>query len=406
MRLETCIRKGLRLKSHRVRDVHEEDGRLVAELEPIPGRALMCGTCSRRTTRLHDRRPVREWRDLPVRDQVLVLRYAPARVACLACGPRVEHVPWAPGKWQRVTKALAHAIATLARQLTWQETATHFGVDWKTVAGVVRRAVEWGLAHRPWQPLHVIGMDEVSRAKGQRYVTLVYDLARHRLVWAGEDRDAATMAAFFHWLGPHRKRSIQVVCCDMWAVYIEAVRAQLPHARLLFDRFHIVQHLNAAVDDVRRATWRALPPALKAAFKQTRFLWLKNPWNLKDRERARLSAICETNQPIVRAYYLKEAFQLFWTYRSAWWARRYLAWWLGWAARSRLAPFVRFARMIRTHLDGVLAWTTVRLSNGALEGMNNKVKVISHRAYGFRKSQTYLTAIWHSCGALPLPPSV
>jgi len=405
MRLETCIRKGLRLKSHRVREVHEEDGRLVAEIEAMPGRLLICGTCSRRTRHVHDRQPVREWRDLPVRDQPLALRYAPVRVACIACGPRVEHVTWAPGKWQRVTKALAGAIAELARQLTWQETARHFGVDWKTVATVVRRAVEWGLKHRRWKPLHVIGIDEVSRAKGQRYLTLVYDLARGRLVWVGENRDAATMAQFFAWLGPRRKRAIQIVCCDMWAVYLDAVRKQLPRARVLFDRFHVVQHLNRAVDDVRRATWRALAPALKTAFKKTRFLWLKNPWNLKDQERARLSAICRTNQPIVRAYYLKEAFQLFWPYRSAWWARRYLTWWLRWAARSRLAPFVKFGRMIRDHLDGILAWTTVRVSNGALEGMNNKVKIISHRAYGFRKTETYMTAIWHGCGALPLPPS-
>lgn len=124
----------------------------------------------------------------------------------------VGHIPWAPGKWQRSTKALAAAIATLAQQLAWLETAMHFGVDWKTVASVVRRAVEWGLTHRRWAPLHVIGIDEVSRANGQRYVTFVYDLARGQLVWAGENRDAPTMAQFFAWLGPRRKRALQLVC--------------------------------------------------------------------------------------------------------------------------------------------------------------------------------------------------
>jgi transposase len=179
----------------------------------------------------------------------------------------------------------------------------------------------------------------------------------------------------------------------------------VPQARLLFNRFHVVQHVNRAVDDVRRATWRAQAPAMKSTFRHARFLRLKNPWNLRNPEPARLSAICQTNQPIVRAYYLKEAFQLFWTYRSVWWAERYLTWWLRWAARSRLEPFVKFARMIRTHPDGILAWTTVRVSNGALEGMNNKAKIISHRADGSRKTATYLTAIWHGCGSLPLPPS-
>jgi len=401
MRLETCIRKGLRLKAHRVREVREESGRLVAEIEAIPGRALRCGHCSRRTTRRHSRQPPREWRDLSVRDQPLVLRYAPVRVACVACGPRVEHVPWAP-RWQRITKALAGAIARLSRQLTWAETAAHYGVDWKTVAAAVKRAVRWGLQHRRWSPLHFIGIDEVSRRKGHHYLTLVYDLGRRRLVWIGENRDAATMQQFFTWLGRRRARAIQVVCCDMWAVYLDAIRTHLPQALIVFDRFHVVQHLNRAVDDVRRETWRRLRGADRAAFKRTRWLWLKNPWNLRPAERRRLSALCRTNQPIVRAYYLKEAFQRFWDYQREGWARPYLQQWLWWASHSRLEPFQRFARLVREHVEGILAWTRLWLSNSTLEGLNNKVKVISHRAYGFRTTDTYIAAIWHGCGDLPL----
>jgi Transposase len=114
-------------------------------------------------------------------------------------------------------------------------------VNGKTVATAVKRAVEWGLAHRVWKPLHVIGLDEVSRRKRHRYLTLVYDQLRRRLVWVGADRDAKTA-----WLGPRRDRSIQVVCCDMWAIYIDAVKANLPEAMLVFDRFHVVHHLSHA----------------------------------------------------------------------------------------------------------------------------------------------------------------
>lgn len=401
MRLETCIRKGLRLKAHRVREVRNEDGRLVAEIEWIGGRLLVCGNCSRRTRKVHSRQRTREWRDLRVRDQDLVLRYAPHRVRCPACGPRVEHVPWAY-RWQRVTRALSLALAELSRKLTWKETAAHFGVNWKTVAVAVKRAVEWGLKHRPWKALRVIGIDEVSRRKGQRYLTLVYDLERRRLVWIGEDRETKTMERFFAWLGPRRRRSICIVCCDMWAIYMEAVQMHLPWAIIVFDRFHVVQHLNRAVDDVRRQAWRELRGEERIAFKKTRWLWLKNPWNLRAAERRRLSALCRINQPIVRAYYLKEAFQRFWDYRSEAWAFPYLKQWLWWASHSRLEPFTRFARMIREHIKGIQAWTRLRVSNGALEGMNNKVKIISHRAYGFRKTDTYITAIWHGCGDLPL----
>lgn len=210
------------------------------------------------------------------------------------------------------------------------------------------------------------------------------------------------MQQFFAWLGWRRGRAIQVVCCDMWAVYLDATRTHLPQALVVFDPFHVVQHLNRAVDDVRRETWRQLQGTDKVAFKQTRWLWLKNPWNLKPEERRRLSALCRTNQPIVRAYYLKEAFQRFWDYRSEGWARPYLGQWIWWASHSRLQPFQRYARLIREDIDGVLAWTRLWISNSALEGMNNKVQVISHRAYGFRLSTTYMAAIWHSCGDLPL----
>lgn len=401
MRMETCIRKGLGMKAHRVRGVREEGDRLVAEVEPIPGRWASCGTCSVKTRRVHARQATREWVDLGVREQKLVIRYAPRRVRCPICGPRVERVPWA-GRWQRVTKALALAIARMARLLSWKETARYFGVDWKTVAAVVKEAVVRGLASRPWKPLRVIGIDEVSRSKGQRYLTLVYDLDRKRLVWMGENRDAETMKRFFAWLGPRRGHSIEVVCCDMWSAYVGAVRENLPQAQLVFDRFHIVQHLNRAVDQVRRETWRRLSGEEKSAFKRTRWLWLKNPWNLRHEEEQRLSALCQRNQPIVRAYYLKEAFQRFWDYVSEGWARPYLRKWLWWASHSRLEPFVRFARMIREHLAGIIAWTRLGISNAALEGMNNKVKVVSHRAYGFRKPDTYITAIWHACGDLPL----
>ena len=400
MRLETCIRKGLGLKAHRVREVREEDGRLVAEIEWIESRKLICGHCSRRTRRIHSVRPVREWRDLQVRGQALILRYGPRRVRCPACGPRVEHVPWA-WKWERVTRALSLAVARLSRMLSWKETAGHFGLNWKTIATVVKRAVERGLKQRRWKPVHLIGIDEVSRRKGQRYLTLVYDLERSRLIWIGEGRDSQTMARFLAWLG-RRGRSIQVVCCDMWAVYVEAMRGALPRAQLVFDRFHVVQHLNRAVDEVRRRTWRQLQGMERFAFKRTRWLWLKNPWNLASAERRRLSHLCRRNQPIVRAYYLKEAFQRYWDYKREGWSFPYLTHWLWWASHSRLEPFKAFARMIRNHLDGILAWTTLRVSNGALEGMNNKVKAVSHRAFGFRSTEAYITAIWHACGELPL----
>ena len=130
---------------------------------------------------------------------------------------------------------------------------------------------------------------------------------------------------------------------------------------------------------------------------------LKNPWNLNSDQKERLSTLVRWNTPLVRAWYLKESFQLFWGYQQPWRAKQYLLKWMHSAMRSKLEPFKRFVRMLRSHLDGVLAWTKIRLSNGAVEGMNNKIKSISHRSFGFRSAKNFIAAIYHCCARLPLP---
>lgn len=405
MRMETFIRKSLGLKAHTVVKVEEREGEgaLVVHVERLGYRRLRCGACGLEAPRVAPtRRPERQWRDLAMREHRVWLVYAPYRVWCEQCGLRVERIPWAE-PWQRVTHSLTRAVAALARELNWAAVAAHFSLNWKTVEAVVEGAVLWGLAHRRWSPLHVLGIDEVSRRKGHQYLTVVYDLDRARVVWIGRERTAATMERFFAWLGPRRARSIRTVCCDMWAVYLDAVHTHLPEATVVFDRFHLTQHLNRAVDEVRRQTWRQMQGRDKAEFKSTRFLWLKNPENLQRDERTQLSALLRLNSPIVKGYLLKEDLRRFWDYRSTRWAHAHLRQWLWRAAHSRLEPFQKLARMLRTHLDGVLAWTRIRVTNGAVEGMNNKIKVISHRAFGYRTSWAYIANIYHCCAALPLP---
>jgi len=401
VQVETFIRKLLRLKAHRVTVVETSPEQVVVEIDRLKSRALRCGVCRGRCKKVHQVEEARRWRDLSLRNLPMVLCYRPRRVRCPRCGIRVEAVPWAP-LWARVTTALARAVAALARHLSWQETARHFRLDWKSVAAIVRRMVEYGLARRRRQPLHVLGIDEVSRRKGHHYLTVVYDLERGVLLWVGEDRTEETLVRFFTPLGRRRAATIQVVCLDMWKPYLKAVREHARKAQILFDRFHLVQHLNRAVDEVRRSEMRRLRGQQKASFKKTRFLLLKNPWNLTPTERERLSTLVRWNTPIVRAYYLKEAFQLFWDYRHPARAQEHLRRWMHSAMRSRLQPFKDFVRLLRAHLDGVLAWTRLRVSNGALEGINNKIKLVSHRAFGFRSVANFTAAIYHCCAHLPL----
>jgi transposase len=401
--IETFIRKQLRLKAHRVTRVETNEESMIIEINQLGNRQLRCGVCRRPCRRIHSVRKWREWRDLSMRKLRLILRYQPRRVQCQCCGVRVEDFPWAQ-PWARVTRALANAAASLARELSWQGTARHFGLNWKTVAGVVQRAVHYGLRHRKRPPVHMIGIDEVSRRKGQVYLTVVYDLERRVLLWVGEDRTEESVKKFFtEELGKRRCSTLRVVCMDMWAAYVNLVREHAPQAQILFDRFHIVKHLQEAVDEVRRSEVRRLTGKEKATFKSTRWLLLKNPWNLTNEQKERLSTLVRWNSPIVRAYYLKESFQLFWDYKQEKRAQDLLSKWMNSAMRSRLEPFKKFVRMLRSHLDGILPWTKLQLSNGAVEGMNNKIKSISHRSFGFRKAQYFIVAIYHCCARLPLP---
>jgi transposase len=401
--VETFLRKQLGLKAHTVTKVEETERYMVVHIDRLGGRLLRCGVCRQRCRKVHSVRKAREWRDLSMRKLPLKLRYRPRRVLCPRCGLRVEDFPWAE-PWARATTALSNAVAILAREMSWQGTARHYGLNWKSVATIVKRAVGHGLRHRKRPPVHVIGMDEVSRRKGQVYLTVVYDLERRVLLWVGEDRTEEAVKKFFtQEMGRRRCHTLQVVCMDMWAPYAKLVREHAVNARILFDRFHIVKHLNEAVDGVRRELWRKLASKEKVTVKGTRWLLLKNPWNLTHDQNERLSTLVGWNTPLVRAWYLKEAFQLFWDYKQPWRAEQHLRKWMSSAMRSKLEPFKKFASMLRSHLDGILPWTKIRLSNGAVEGMNNKIKSISHRSFGFRTAANFIAAIYHCCARLPLP---
>ena len=401
--IETFIRKQLHLKAHTVTKVEETDECMLVWIDRLGRRLLRCGVCRQRCLEVHDIRKEREWRDLSMRKLALKLRYRPRRVECPRCGVRVEDFPWAE-PWARVTAALSNAVAVLARELSWQGTARQYGLNWKSVATIVKRAVQYGLRHRKRPPVHVIGIDEVSRRKGQVYLTVVYDLERRVLLWVGDDRTEEAVRPFFtKQMGLRRCRTLQVVCMDMWAAYAKLVRQHAPNAQILFDRFHIVKHLHEAVDTVRRELWRRLTSKERTSFQGTRWLLLKNPWNLQDSQKERLSTLVQWNTPLVRAWYLKEAFQLFWTYKQPWRAQQHLYKWIRSAMRSKLDAFKKFAQMLRNHLDGILPWTKIRVSNGAVEGMNNKIKSISHRSFGFRTAENFIAAIYHSCARLPLP---
>ena len=284
MLIETFIRKQLGLKAHTVTKVEETERYMTIHIDRLGARLLRCGLCRQRCRKVHSVQKAREWSDLSMRKLALKLRYRPRRVECRRCGVRVEDFPWAE-PWARVTTALSNAVAKLARDLSWQGTARHYGLNWKSVATIVKRAVKYGLKNRLRRPVHVIGIDEVSRRKGQVYLTVVYDLERRLLLWVGDDRTEEAVRPFFtEEMGRRRCNTLQVICMDMWAAYAKLVKQYAPKAQILFDRFHIVKHLNEAVEQVRGSEMRRLSRKEKVAFKRSR--WAATEKSMESQRRA------------------------------------------------------------------------------------------------------------------------
>ena len=347
-------RRTVELQGFRVVTVTGDAGGLVAELVPDGRFSPRCGQCGTRGWYRDTRRQARHFRHVPLWGIPVALHYAPRRVRGPRCdGIHVESMPWVSGK-QQMTHALMVTLATWARALPWQQVARLFRCSWGTVATAVEEAVAYGLAHRDLDHVTHIGIDEISRKRGHVYVTNVYDLARKRLVWSGEGRSKETVNAFFDVLGPEKTAALEGICCDMWQPYIDVIKDRAAQAVLVFDKFHIVHHLMAAVDQVRRDEVREKGPAHKALMYKTRFIWLKNPWNLTEHQARRLGVLERLNLKINRAYLLKELFLSVWEYRRAGWAKRHLTQWFWWATHARLPPMRDFAWMVRRHEDDIL----------------------------------------------------
>ena len=190
----------------------------------------------------------------------------------------------------------------------------------------------------------------------------------------------------------------------MWQSYIDVVKECAPQATLVFDKFHIVRHLMEAVDQVRRNEIHEKGREHKELMKNSRYIWLKNPWNLTPKQEARLSSLEKMNLKINRAYLLKERFRYFWSYKTKTWAKKHLKQWFWWATHSRLKPMRDFAWMVRRHEENILTWFQMPIHNGTVEGLNNKAKVVSHKAYEFRTASKYIRNLYHCMSDLPEPP--
>lgn len=361
-----------------------------------------------------DQLPERRWLFVPLWAIPTYFLYAPRRVKCADHGIVVEYIPWSEGK-RPVSRAMMGFLARWARRLSWRETAQAFQTSWEAVYRSVQWFVQWGLEHRQLNGVEAIGVDEIHWGHGLRadnFLTVIDQIDRNgrRLLWVGKRRSQATLRRGLKALGPEVVKGLRFVCSDMWKPYLQVIEAKVSQALHVLDRFHITSHLNQAVDEVRRAeTTRLRATSKKAAqqLKHMRWPLLRRGSRVRGRARQKLNALLASKLATARAWQLKEIFSHFWKYKSEFWAGGFLDYWCARAMRSRLEPMKKVARMLRAHEPLILNWFRAKkeISNGAVEGLNNKIRVVTRRSYGFRTYEAMEVALYHNLGRLPEPES-
>lgn len=380
--------------------------KIEVKVEARSGSKGICSGCGERCPG-YDRLPRREFIHVPIWGVSVVFLYCLRRLQCAACGVVAEVVPWSTGK-SPLTTSYAWYLSEWAKLLSMQEVARQFKSTWHHVFTSVEMAVLWGRDRMDLTNITAIGVDEIHWSTKLGFMTLVYQIDNHckRLLWCGEKRTEKTITDFFDWFGEERSMSLKFVCSDMWKPYLKLIAQRAKNALNILDRFHIAQKLSKAIDEVRAAETKSLLKKGKdVVLKHSRWCFLKNPENLTDNQKVKLKDLLACNLKTIRAYLLKEDFQNFWEYTSATWAGKFLDQWCTQVMRSKLEPMKKVAKTIRSHKQLILNWFEAKneISLGAVEGQNNKAKVVIRKSYGFRTAKVLEISLYHKLGKLPVP---
>jgi len=290
------------------------------------------------------------------------------------------------------SKRFAFFVGRRCRATTIKDVAQETHLDWKTIKELDKQYMREQLRRIGTPTPKVIGVDEIAIRKGHTYRIVVSDLLRRRPIWfGGQDRSEQSMDEFFTWLGPKKSKQIRLAVMDMWKAFRNSTLKpeHAPGAAILFDKFHVLQHLNDALDQVRKSEYGRLVGKDKRFIKGQKYTLLSHRENLSTAGRRSLRLLLKANKRLNTAYVLKETFGQLWDYQTEGWARRFFENWRDSLKWQRLRPYEKFAVMIENHWDGIAAYCKPenKVALGFVEGLNNKIRVIQRRSYGLRDEE-------------------
>lgn len=381
-----------------------EQQRVEIELVHESGQQVNCPECSEKCA-AHDRAPERQWRHLDTMQFETILRARLPRAKCPECGVKTIKVPWA-GKHGRFTLLFeAFAIDVLRAASSIEAACKLLGLDWSAADRIMKNAVTRGLDRRDTQAVEYLGIDEKSFRSGHRYVSLLNDLNQGRVIEVVEGRDENSASKLFESLTDAQREKVEAIAVDMWKAFMNASTKACPNADLVHDKFHISQHLGEAVNKVRRTETKKLQAQGDDRLTGTRWWWVRSEESISDEVWEDFEALKNSELKTGRAWSIKEAFRWFWEpHLKREEAAEYFDKWYSWAIRSRLEPIKAVARMLKTHLNGLLNWCDHHITNAVSEGLNSRIQSIKSAARGFHHFESYRTRILFFCGKLDLSP--
>lgn len=288
------------------------------------------------------------------------------------------------------TKRFAYYVGKRCQASTIKDVAEELDLDWKTVKNLEKEYLKEKLKRAGEINPEVIGIDEISIRKGHEYRIVVSDLKAKQPIWfGGIDRSEASMNMFYSMLNSLQKKEIRLAVMDMWKAFEKSTKKNIPHAAILYDKFHIIRHLNDALDKVRKIEYKKVSGQEQKYIKGQKYTLLSRKHNLSVKGKKALDELFRVNTRLNKAYLLKESFDQLWNYKSEAWARKFFDNWKDSLKWQRLKPFEEFVKLIEKHWDGIAAFCKEenKVSLGFVEGLNNKIRVIMRRAYGIRDEE-------------------
>ncbi len=382
-----------------------EEGRVEIAVEHESDACFACPKCGREAS-CYDHSPERSWRHLDTCQLRTLLSARVPRVSCPEHGVVQVAVPWAEphGRFTLLMERLV--IEALLACQTTQGACRLLRISWDQAWHVLERAVRRGRARKQAVVVPRIGVDEKAFRRGHSYVTVVCDVERGTVEYVADEREKASLAGYYAGLTAEQREGIEAVAMDMWDPYVQATREALPEAerKIVFDRFHVMQHVTKAVDQVRKQENRRLVERDDDRLKKTKYLWLFSEENLPEKRQAEFQKLKSSDLKTARAWALKENLRHLWSYVTPGWAKRFFRGWYAWASRSRLEPIWEAAQTLWRRLDNIVTYAEHRLTNDVSEGLNSKIMAVKRRAAGFRNPIHFKTAIYFHCGGLEMHP--